>query len=208
MCALHCAACDPAGSGWGAHRSSAWLPLLCRSKRDTSWLFLLQQGEPAALDLEKLVSTVAAQKLVLETLAGKVSSPRKPCVPLKLCPPAERPQGQGAFCWPWLLLPGMGSILSPAGPGLGCWHGALSIIYLADMRVSESAEAAAAPSPLRSEVSLRSHRSVRDAPTAAAMVRGEGVPSCDPGTCHGAGQRVPRQEPGCGRVMGTQAVGG
>ncbi|KFM11947.1 Regulator of G-protein signaling 14, partial [Aptenodytes forsteri] len=36
---------------------------------------LRRQGEPAALDLEKLVSTVAAQKLVLETLAGKVSSP-------------------------------------------------------------------------------------------------------------------------------------
>ncbi|NXH73599.1 RGS14 protein, partial [Hydrobates tethys] len=56
---------------------------------DTGWLFPFQQGEPAALDLEKLVSTVAAQKLVLETLA--------------------------------------------------------------DMRVTESAEAAAAPSPLRSE---------------------------------------------------------
>ncbi|XP_009892055.1 PREDICTED: regulator of G-protein signaling 14 [Charadrius vociferus] len=50
---------------------------------------LRRQGEPAALDLEKLVSTVAAQKLVLETPA--------------------------------------------------------------DMRVTESAEAAAAPSPLRSE---------------------------------------------------------
>ncbi|NXU59964.1 RGS14 protein, partial [Turnix velox] len=50
---------------------------------------LRRQGEPAALDLEKLVSTVAAQKLVLETLA--------------------------------------------------------------DIRVTESAEAAAAPSPLRSE---------------------------------------------------------
>lgn len=35
---------------------------------------LLQQGEPATLDLEKLVSTVSAQKLVLETPAGKVSS--------------------------------------------------------------------------------------------------------------------------------------
>lgn len=41
----------------------------------TCCVFPLQQGEPAALDLEKLVSTVAAQKLVLETPAGKVSSP-------------------------------------------------------------------------------------------------------------------------------------
>ncbi|XP_074694672.1 LOW QUALITY PROTEIN: regulator of G-protein signaling 14 [Strix aluco] len=52
-------------------------------------VLLRRQGEPAALDLEKLVSTVAAQKLVLETLA--------------------------------------------------------------DMRVMESTEAVAAPSPLRSE---------------------------------------------------------
>ncbi|NXR32696.1 RGS14 protein, partial [Zosterops hypoxanthus] len=35
---------------------------------------LRRQGEPATLDLEKLVSTVSAQKLVLETPAGKVSS--------------------------------------------------------------------------------------------------------------------------------------
>ncbi|KGL87173.1 Regulator of G-protein signaling 14, partial [Charadrius vociferus] len=36
---------------------------------------LRRQGEPAALDLEKLVSTVAAQKLVLETPAGSVLPP-------------------------------------------------------------------------------------------------------------------------------------
>ncbi|KFR05099.1 Regulator of G-protein signaling 14, partial [Nipponia nippon] len=35
---------------------------------------LRRQGEPAALDLEKLVSTVAAQKLILETLAGKAAA--------------------------------------------------------------------------------------------------------------------------------------
>ncbi|NXI23762.1 RGS14 protein, partial [Sterrhoptilus dennistouni] len=35
---------------------------------------LRRQGEPATLDLEKLVSTVSAQKLVLETPAGKVFS--------------------------------------------------------------------------------------------------------------------------------------
>lgn len=74
-CAVRCAARDLAGSAQGAHGSSAWLPLPCCSKHDTGWLFPLQQGEPAPVDLEKLVSTVAAQKLVLETLAGKVSSP-------------------------------------------------------------------------------------------------------------------------------------
>ncbi|KFR05883.1 Regulator of G-protein signaling 14, partial [Opisthocomus hoazin] len=53
----------------------AWLPLACCSKRGIAWLFPLQQGEPAALDLEKLVSTVAAQKLVLETPAAQEGSP-------------------------------------------------------------------------------------------------------------------------------------
>uniref|UniRef100_A0A8C0FP71 Regulator of G-protein signaling 14 n=1 Tax=Bubo bubo TaxID=30461 RepID=A0A8C0FP71_BUBBB len=73
-------------------------------------VLLRRQGEPAALDLEKLVSTVAAQKLILETLAGKACSPDKPCPPTKPCAPAEHPQSQAASCWPWLLLPGMGLV--------------------------------------------------------------------------------------------------
>ncbi|NXK45003.1 RGS14 protein, partial [Chauna torquata] len=64
-------------------------PVLGKYGVNVELVLLRRQGEPAALDLEKLVSTVAAQKLVLETPA--------------------------------------------------------------DMRVTESAEAAAAPSPLRSE---------------------------------------------------------
>ncbi|NXN66998.1 RGS14 protein, partial [Himantopus himantopus] len=64
-------------------------PVLGKYGVNMELALLRRQGEPAALDLEKLVSTVAAQKLVLETSA--------------------------------------------------------------DMRVTESAEAAAAPSPLRSE---------------------------------------------------------
>lgn len=51
----------------------------------------------------------------------------------------------------------MGSILSLVGTELVCWHGVLSITYLADVRVTESAEAAAAPSLLQNEVSSRSH---------------------------------------------------
>uniref|UniRef100_A0A8D0EYF8 Regulator of G-protein signaling 14 n=1 Tax=Strix occidentalis caurina TaxID=311401 RepID=A0A8D0EYF8_STROC len=73
-------------------------------------VLLRRQGEPAALDLEKLVSTVAAQKLVLETLAGKACSLDKPCAPTKPRAPAEHPQSQAASCWPWLLLPGMGLV--------------------------------------------------------------------------------------------------
>ena len=112
-CPLHCAGCDLAGSGRGADSSSAWLPLACCSKRGIAWLFPLQQGEPAALDLEKLVSTVAAQKLVLETPAGKVSSlPSHALPPQAVSPPTECSHGQAAFCWPWLLLLGMSSILS------------------------------------------------------------------------------------------------
>lgn len=60
---------------WGLAKQvlSAWC--LGRATASvTRLLFLLQQGEPATLDLEKLVSTVSAQKLVLETPAGKVSS--------------------------------------------------------------------------------------------------------------------------------------
>ncbi|KAM9266199.1 regulator of G-protein signaling 14 [Cariama cristata] len=64
-------------------------PVLGKYGVSVELALLRRQGEPAALDLEKLVSTVAAQKLVLETLA--------------------------------------------------------------DVRMTESAEAAAAPSPLRSE---------------------------------------------------------
>ncbi|NXX85869.1 RGS14 protein, partial [Urocolius indicus] len=64
-------------------------PVLGKYGMSTARALLRRQGEPAALDLEKLVSTVAAQKLILETPA--------------------------------------------------------------DMRVMESAEAAGAPSPLRSE---------------------------------------------------------
>uniref|UniRef100_A0A8D0F1S1 Regulator of G-protein signaling 14 n=1 Tax=Strix occidentalis caurina TaxID=311401 RepID=A0A8D0F1S1_STROC len=93
-------------------------------------VLLRRQGEPAALDLEKLVSTVAAQKLVLETLAGKACSLDKPCAPTKPRAPAEHPQSQAASCWPWLLLPGMGSILSAAGPGLGHWHEVLRLVEL------------------------------------------------------------------------------
>uniref|UniRef100_A0A8C0FNT6 Regulator of G-protein signaling 14 n=1 Tax=Bubo bubo TaxID=30461 RepID=A0A8C0FNT6_BUBBB len=93
-------------------------------------VLLRRQGEPAALDLEKLVSTVAAQKLILETLAGKACSPDKPCPPTKPCAPAEHPQSQAASCWPWLLLPGMGSILSAARPGPGHWHKVLRLVEL------------------------------------------------------------------------------
>ncbi|XP_010577341.1 PREDICTED: regulator of G-protein signaling 14 [Haliaeetus leucocephalus] len=64
-------------------------PVLGKYGVSMELVLLRRQGEPAPVDLEKLVSTVAAQKLVLETLA--------------------------------------------------------------DVRVTESAEAAAAPSPLRSE---------------------------------------------------------
>uniref|UniRef100_A0A663MQ07 Regulator of G-protein signaling 14 n=1 Tax=Athene cunicularia TaxID=194338 RepID=A0A663MQ07_ATHCN len=70
-------------------------------------VLLRRQGELAALDLEKLVSTVAAQKLVLETLAGKVSSPNKPCPPTKPLLPQSTHR---ASYWPWLLLPGMGLV--------------------------------------------------------------------------------------------------
>lgn len=114
-CAVRGAACDPTGSGQGAHTSSAGPPLPCCSKRDTGWLFLLQQGEVAALDLEKLVSTVAAQKLILETPAGRVSCPpsRVPAQAVSPCP--ECSKGLAAFGWSWLLLPGVDSILSLAG---------------------------------------------------------------------------------------------
>uniref|UniRef100_A0A8B9SAF8 Regulator of G-protein signaling 14 n=1 Tax=Apteryx owenii TaxID=8824 RepID=A0A8B9SAF8_APTOW len=47
-------------------------------------VLLRRQGEPGALDLEKLVSTVAAQKLVLETSAGNIWG------------------DTGASLWPWL----------------------------------------------------------------------------------------------------------
>lgn len=105
-CALHCAARDLAGSGWGARRSSAWLPL--PSHGDSGWLFLLQQGEPTTLDLEKLVSTVAAQKLVLETQAGKVSSPPSRVPPTTLYPPTRagsHSQGPGCFLLPMVPAP-------------------------------------------------------------------------------------------------------
>lgn len=60
------------------------------------------------------------------------------------------------------------------------WHGTLSITYLADMRVAESA--AAAPSSLRSEVSSNPTALVRDAPMAAATVHGEDMSCCNTGT--------------------------
>uniref|UniRef100_A0A8B9Z778 Regulator of G protein signaling 14 n=1 Tax=Buteo japonicus TaxID=224669 RepID=A0A8B9Z778_9AVES len=50
-------------------------PVLGKYGVSMELVLLRRQGEPAPVDLEKLVSTVAAQKLVLETLAGKVSSP-------------------------------------------------------------------------------------------------------------------------------------
>ncbi|KFP04650.1 Regulator of G-protein signaling 14, partial [Calypte anna] len=50
-------------------------PVLEKYGMSMELALLRRQGEPAALDLEKLVSTVAAQKLILETPAGKVSSP-------------------------------------------------------------------------------------------------------------------------------------
>uniref|UniRef100_A0A8C5UH64 Regulator of G-protein signaling 14 n=1 Tax=Malurus cyaneus samueli TaxID=2593467 RepID=A0A8C5UH64_9PASS len=58
---------------------------------------LRRQGEPATLDLEKLVSTVSAQKLVLETPAGKASS-----LPNHIIPQATSPfrQGEGAGAVP------------------------------------------------------------------------------------------------------------
>ncbi|NXE29976.1 RGS14 protein, partial [Ardeotis kori] len=50
---------------------------------------LRRQGEPAALDLEKLVSTVAAQKLILETPAGKASSSPSHVQPSKATSPPQ-----------------------------------------------------------------------------------------------------------------------
>ncbi|NXW81069.1 RGS14 protein, partial [Hirundo rustica] len=49
-------------------------PMLGKYGVSVEQALLRRQGEPATLDLEKLVSTVSAQKLVLETPAGKVSS--------------------------------------------------------------------------------------------------------------------------------------
>ncbi|NXU96444.1 RGS14 protein, partial [Cettia cetti] len=49
-------------------------PVLGKYGVSVEQALLRRQGEPATLDLEKLVSTVSAQKLVLETPAGKVSS--------------------------------------------------------------------------------------------------------------------------------------
>lgn len=66
------------------------------SECDAVWLFPLQQGELATLDLEKLVSTVAAQKLVLEMPSGKASSPTSH-VPLQAVSPTESSKGQAAF---------------------------------------------------------------------------------------------------------------
>uniref|UniRef100_A0A8B9FVQ2 Regulator of G-protein signaling 14 n=1 Tax=Amazona collaria TaxID=241587 RepID=A0A8B9FVQ2_9PSIT len=62
-------------------------PVLGKYGVSVELVLLRRQGEPAALDLEMLVSTVAAQKLVLETPAGKVS-------PSKPCPTTEHSQGQ------------------------------------------------------------------------------------------------------------------
>lgn len=87
------------------------------------------------------------------------------------CP--ECSKGLAAFGWSRLLLPGMGSILSLVGTELVCWHGVLSITYLADMRVTESAEAAAAPSLLQNEVSSRSHLPWLEMSMAAAMACGK-----------------------------------
>lgn len=75
----------------------------------------MQQGESAALDLEKLVSTVAAQKLVLETPAGNAWG--QPCpLPSHVTPPSCAStlscvpgpsclRGRAVFCWPRLPLP-------------------------------------------------------------------------------------------------------
>ncbi|NWV63064.1 RGS14 protein, partial [Malurus elegans] len=57
---------------------------------------LRRQGEPATLDLEKLVSTVSAQKLVLETPAGKASSLPNHVIPPKPHHPAEHSHPTGA----------------------------------------------------------------------------------------------------------------
>lgn len=128
-------------------------------------LFLLQQGEPATLDLEKLVSTVSAQKLVLETPAGKVSSLPNHLPSSHITPKSTHrvrlfSAGHGhGFCSL------AGSILSLAGPRAGCWNGALNITSLADMRVMGSAEAAAASSLLWSEVSIKSRQPWSEMPS-------------------------------------------
>uniref|UniRef100_A0A8B9EPB5 Regulator of G-protein signaling 14 n=1 Tax=Anser cygnoides TaxID=8845 RepID=A0A8B9EPB5_ANSCY len=62
-------------------------PVLGKYGVNVELVLLRRQGESAALDLEKLVSTVAAQKLVLETPAGNVWG--QPCpLPSHVTPPS------------------------------------------------------------------------------------------------------------------------
>ncbi|NWQ84143.1 RGS14 protein, partial [Columbina picui] len=60
-------------------------------------------------------------------------------------------KGPGCFLLVTAPAPGKSSILSLVGTEPVCWHGVLSITYLADMRVTESAEAAASTSLLQNE---------------------------------------------------------
>lgn len=104
-------------------------------------------------------------------------SPTEPCHSPELC---QHPElcpwpilltGPGCFLLATAPAPCVGSVPSPARPKV-----LILTPHLADMRVTESAEAAAAPSPLRSEVSPGSALVRRgDAPGCGGAV-GKGCP--------------------------------